>query len=463
MSHTVAVFGGSFNPPGTHHRRIVEALSERFDEVLVVPCGPRPDKSTATSIDPVHRAAMVDTAFRGFDKVTVDLFDLEQATFTPTVELAARYRDRGELWFVVGSDLVVRGSDGRTELHRWYQGEHIWKELRFAVFTRPGYPVAAADLPPNSLRIDSNLDGESSRVRERVFRHETIAELVAPAIEAYISRYRLYRGGLHARSARVELGPLRPKVVVDRRNQRAAAMVERLRPLAGGKTDPRDPNCILVVGGDGTMLRAIHQHWRRRLPMIGLSAGHYGFLLNALDDVLVDGAGLCTEYIVQHLPLLYVERADADGETRTALAFNDAWVERATPQTAWIEVAVDGAVRLPRLVSDGVLVSTASGSTAYARAMGATPLRVDTPELLLVGNNVAAPLGWKSAHLSLESEIEFRALDPVKRPVRGFADGVALGPARRLRIRRSRIATVELAFTLERDLTAKLTDIQFPG
>jgi len=195
--------------------------------------------------------------------------------------------------------------------------------------------------------------------------------------------------------------------------------------------------------------------------MIGITAGHRGFLLNRPEDLFL-GGGIRREYIVQQLPLLYVETLGLDGRWSSTFAFNDAWVERAGSQTAWVEVTVDGARRLPKLVCDGVLVATAAGSTAYARAMGATPLRVDTPELLLVGSNVMEPSTWKSAHLSLDAAVEFHGLTIDKRPLRAFADGIPLGEVSAMRIRKSRIAAVELAFTPERDLTAKLTEIQFP-
>ena len=41
----IGIFGGSFNPPGKHHRDIVEKLSDFFDEIIIVPCGGRPDKN----------------------------------------------------------------------------------------------------------------------------------------------------------------------------------------------------------------------------------------------------------------------------------------------------------------------------------------------------------------------------------------------------------------------------------
>ena len=83
--------------------------------------------------------------------------------------------------------------------------------------------------------------------------------------------------------------------------------------------------------------------------------------------------------------------------------------------------------------------------------------------LILAGSNVVEPFRWQSVHLSLDAEVELLTLDTAKRPVRAYADGVLLtDSARRLRVRRSRIAAVELAFAPDHDLTAKLSDLQFP-
>ena len=78
MHRKIAVYGGSFNPPGLHHRHIVQELCRHFDSVLVVPCGPRPEKPSNDSIPPVYRAAMADVIFSGLPQVEVDLFDLER-------------------------------------------------------------------------------------------------------------------------------------------------------------------------------------------------------------------------------------------------------------------------------------------------------------------------------------------------------------------------------------------------
>ena len=80
----IAIFGGSFNPAGVHHRDIVAKLAKLdFAKVYVIPCGPRPDKPSTNDIPAIHRAVMADKTFHGIsDKVEVLLFDLENGTFT---------------------------------------------------------------------------------------------------------------------------------------------------------------------------------------------------------------------------------------------------------------------------------------------------------------------------------------------------------------------------------------------
>ena len=208
------------------------------------------------------------------------------------------------------------------------------------------------------------------------------------------------------------------------------------------------------------MLRSIRDDWRRRLPFFGVNAGHVGFLMNAPEQLFEAGLP-CRDVIFRQLPLIYVEMETMDGQTITTHAFNDAWVERSTSQSAWLQITVNGVPRIEKLVSDGALVSTAAGSTAYARAMGASPLLADTPAWLLVGSNVMEPVNWKSALLSPDMSVEITCLDPARRAVSAYVDGVAQGPVRSLRARISRAATVELVFLANRDMAEKIANIQF--
>lgn len=457
MKRTIAIYGGSFNPPGLHHRHIAEQLGRHFDSVIVVPCGPRPDKAGVDNTPPAYRAAMADITFGGIPKVDVDLFDLEQATFTRTHELQARYAGRGEIWHAVGADLVSGGARGESFIQRaWQSGGELWKNLNFAVMNRPGHEFEPEDLPPRHRYIPINQHGSSFTIRELLFRGESITPLVPPKLAAYVERHGLYRGSLPARATRAKPKEPRLLIIADERNPTAVAWAKQFAPYAA----PNDPNLIVVIGGDGTMLHAIHNYWRRRVPFFGVNAGHYGFLLNDAKDI--PEGKLPEEIILRQMPMLFVEMQLPDGSWVNGLTFNDAWVERSTGQTAWLEVKVDGRVRLPKLWCDGALVSTAAASTAYARSMGGPPLLADTPAWLLVGSNVMQPRNWKSALLSLDAQVEITSLNPAKRPLNGFIYGVSVGEVRAMRSRVSRIATVELGFCVTRDMAEKITQLQFP-
>ncbi|MBM4001079.1 MAG: hypothetical protein FJ297_16350 [Planctomycetes bacterium] len=454
MVKRLAVFGDSFNPPHRNHRAIAEALAERFDEVRIVPCGPRPDNPRTNDVEAYHRAAMVDMNFAGLDRVRVDLFDLEQKTFTQTHELERRFEMIGDVWHVIDADLARGGGRGVSEIQtHWESGTRLWNESKFLVVQRPGGAVDAADWPPNHAWIEIPEPMSSSEIRSRIFHREAYRGELLPRVADYIERHRLYLGSPSARSTRIRLSERRFEVCFDERNSDAAKLAAQLDAYRHA-----EPELIVVIGGDGTMLRAVRQHWRRRVPFFGVNTGHLGFLLNDVLPMDVEEV----ELPLWHLPLLYVDLENEDGAAQKALAFNDTWVERATGQTAWIEVGVDGHVRLPRLVADGALIATSAGSTAYARAMGAAPMPLGTPALLLVGSNVLRPAYWRPVVLPIDTEVRFTSLDPEKRPLQAYVDGVAHGNIRRLIARVSNTAGVEMVFAPPHDPGAKLAAIQFP-
>ncbi len=146
------------------------------------------------------------------------------------------------------------------------------------------------------------------------------------------------------------------------------------------------------------------------------------------------------------------------------LAFSDAWVERDGGQAAWLKLDIDGRTRIEKITGDGLLIATAAGSSAYARALGACPVPLNTPVLTLAGSNVFKPRFWKPMTLPDTAVVSFQTLDRSgKRPIRGFVDGAPLGLVERLDMKRSSIASVELAFAGEFDPTGKLLSSLFPA
>lgn len=458
MPKSIAIFGGSFNPPGNHHAAIAARLARSFDEVRVIPCGPRPDKPVTGGVPPVYRAALADIVFGAIPGVVVDLSDFEQETFTRNHELQTRFDPQGEVWHVVGSDLVVGGARGASLIQRtWERGEGLWCRANFAVLRRPGYEIDARDMPPHAQEIDLMVDGASTDIRLRLSYGQAVSDLVGARALAYIERYGLYRAPIPGNWARGSLEGEGYFLQADATNPKAQ---EWSAPLVSRSVAAAEAGFISVVGGDGAMLRSIREHWRARLPFFGVNAGHMGFLLNGTEQVAA-GAFPPGDVIFRQLPMLFLEFEDVEGRTHTAHGFNDAWLERATSQSAWLEVTVNKVRRIPKLVSDGALVATAAGSTAYARSMGASPLLADTPAWLLVGSNVLEPANWRSALLSPDTTVEIRSLSPDHRPVQAFVDGESIGRVVAMKARLSRAAAAELVFCASHDMAEKIAAIQF--
>ena len=361
----IFLYGGSFNPPGLHHEAIVQKLASKLgpdDRLIVLPCGPRPDKETTNDLSLASRAALCDLAFGRIPRVEIDLTDLEQSVFTRSFDIDQRYRalyPNHEICHVIGADIVAGGAHGLSEIHRtWFCGQEVWNTLHFLVHMRHGIECVPEDLPPHHTIIEPTLRGSSSEIRERIFRHQSIDDLVSPAIGQYIARHQLFTGRIMRGPAEFQ-ETLRPLVVANDRNESTVAIGKRLSDAF--QTPIGEHNCIVVIGGDGFMLHTIRRLWRDHVPFLGLNRGTKGFLLNDFDETkIVDQLQSHLELKTYTESLLYIEAESVDGTQSNMLAFNDAWVDRLSGQTIWTRVLMNGEVKFDPIMSDIMLVSTAA-------------------------------------------------------------------------------------------------------
>lgn len=115
---------------------------------------------------------------------------------------------------------------------------------------------------------------------------------------------------------------------------------------------------LLVLGGDGTMLRAIRERHGDGLPFLGINFGTKGFLLNRTEDLKNGG-----EFSVIRYPLLNVTAKTAEGE-KSGIAFNEVQIKTAGGHMVTLDVSIGGHSEI-RLRGDGLLVVTPAGSTGY--------------------------------------------------------------------------------------------------
>ncbi|MEI7463360.1 MAG: hypothetical protein WCK03_03095 [Candidatus Taylorbacteria bacterium] len=187
----IGVFGGSFNPPGAHHRLIVENLLTLgcVDQLMVLPCGQRKDKPLAGNPD---RKNMVEIAFADLPGCVVNTFNIDLNIFTSNYKYEAMFRCLGEVWHIVGSDQIINARIKTSVVHvRWENGDWVFDNLKFIVVERPGYQISQTDLPTHNLVLRLLIDGSSTQIREDILTGSQNT-LLSKEVSSYISENGLY-------------------------------------------------------------------------------------------------------------------------------------------------------------------------------------------------------------------------------------------------------------------------------
>lgn len=203
---------------------------------------------------------------------------------------------------------------------------------------------------------------------------------------------------------------------------------------------------VVALGGDGFMLQTLHAalHARRPRPVFGMNLGTVGFMMNefSTDDLL----GRLVKARAFTLHPLAMEAVSMTGERTLSPAINDVSLLRETRQAAKLEIAIDGKVRMAELICDGVLVASPAGSTAYNLSANGPILPLQSDLLALTPISPFRPRRWRGALLPQASVIEFRVLEPGKRPVSAVADQLEVRDVATVRVTTDRSVSLDLLF-----------------
>ena len=222
---------------------------------------------------------------------------------------------------------------------------------------------------------------------------------------------------------------------------------------------PERAEIVVSLGGDGFMLETLHRFLPQGVPIYGMHRGSVGFLMNlyrtdALFERLVEA-----QPVVLH-PLEMVAR-DVDGVRHRALAFNEVSLLRESRQAAKLRVVVDGVVRIEELMSDGILVATPVGSTAYNLSAHGPIIPLGAGVLALTPISAFRPRRWRGALLRHEAQVRIEAIETDKRPVSAVADFTEARDVVSVEIRENRDIAMTLLFDREADLEERVFKEQF--
>ena len=229
---------------------------------------------------------------------------------------------------------------------------------------------------------------------------------------------------------------------------------------------PENADCIIALGGDGFMLQTLHAMLDdaeagsgRVVPVFGMNRGTIGFLMNEYRLDALE-ARLARARAIRVSPLM-VTVTTVEGDVHHLPAINEISLLRETRQAAKIEVMVDGRTMLPELISDGVLVSTPAGSTAYNLSAHGPILPLDSALLALTPISPFRPRRWRGAILPERTRVSFRIHEADKRPVSAVADQREVRNIAHVDVAVDRMRALTLLFDPEHALDDRIVAEQF--
>ena len=233
-----------------------------------------------------------------------------------------------------------------------------------------------------------------------------------------------------------------------------ADLVKRYQNIPADEAD-----AIVALGGDGFMLRVMHDYKDANKPIYGMNRGSVGFMMNAYtpDDL---PARLARAEPVTLRPLV-MTTITMSGKKEEAIAINDVSLFREIQQAAKIKITVDDIVRLEELICDGILLCTPAGSTAYNLSAHGPIVPIASDVLCLTPISAFRPRRWRGAILPNNARVKFEILEGQKRPVSACADAYEVRNVASVEVSLDTSTNLTMLFDPEHDLEERILSEQF--
>ena len=213
-------------------------------------------------------------------------------------------------------------------------------------------------------------------------------------------------------------------------------------------------NLIIVIGGDGFMLEALKKYNKYKKPFYGINSGNYGFLMNKF-SIKHTIKNLSKGRFVSISPLEMTVR-NKSNLTKKAIAINEVSILRQSRQAASLSILKGSKTIIKRLISDGVLVSTPAGSTAYNLSVHGPILSLDSKKISISPISAFRPRRWKGKVIGDRTKIIIKNLNPKKRPISAVADNFEVRNVKYISIKTNKKIKFDLLYDNNRSLQKKI-------
>ena len=210
---------------------------------------------------------------------------------------------------------------------------------------------------------------------------------------------------------------------------------------------------VIVIGGDGFMLQTLKKNKISKKIFYGVNSGNYGFLMNKFSSKFFL-KNLSKAKLINISPLEMI--VTSRNKTKKSLAINEVSILRQSRQAANLSIKKNSKYLIKKLVSDGVLISTPAGSTAYNLSVHGPILSLNSRKISIAPISAFRPRRWEGKIVSDKSKIVVSNLNPKKRPISAVADNVEVRYATKISIRVQSKIKFNLLYDKNNDLQKKI-------
>ena len=225
------------------------------------------------------------------------------------------------------------------------------------------------------------------------------------------------------------------------------------------QSEPESADVIIPIGGDGILLKSLHDFNSLNKPFFGINYGSVGFLMNSanknnLEDTINNSKS------TELKPLKMIAKDDKNNSYES-IAYNEVSLMRQSHQASKFEIKINDISRMNELICDGVLVSTSAGSTAYNLSAHGSILPLDSKLLALTPISAFRPRRWRGALLSDSNIIQINVLNFKERQVSVTADNIEFRNIKEVTIQSSNDKKCKILFDKNHSIEDKILNEQF--
>ena len=241
-------------------------------------------------------------------------------------------------------------------------------------------------------------------------------------------------------------------LIISDKNQKSLKIKKQVQKILK-KNRFKNSNISIVIGGDGFMLQTLKKNKKNKKLFYGINSGNYGFLMNKFSKkFLIKNLNSSKLICISPLEMKVLNY----NKVRKYLAINEVSILRQSRQAANLSIKNNSKYVMKKLVSDGVLVSTPAGSTAYNLSVHGPILNLNSQKISIAPISAFRPRRWPGKIVSDKSKIIITNLNSNKRPVSAVADNIEIRNAKKIMIKVQKKIKFNLLYDKSKSLQKKI-------